>query len=151
MRIHCVVMNTRLMKTLIKLWLATGLPYESITGTVAINDMNFNQTFMDNPRPSFFCADNEWPLCFVAGALLSLSLSLYIYRHYNAWYGLGAIYQRQEKYHLAEIHYRRALSINPTSIVLLCSLALVLRLRNKLNEAQECVDLALRCVCVGRL
>ncbi len=78
MRIHCVVMNTRLMKTLIKLWLATGLPYESITGTVAINDMNFNQTFMDNPRPSFFCADNEWPLCFVAGALLSLSLYIYI-------------------------------------------------------------------------
>ena len=34
-------------------------------------------------------------------------------RHYNAWYGLGSIYHRQEKYDMAEYHFRRALSINP--------------------------------------
>ena len=34
-------------------------------------------------------------------------------RHYNAWYGLGAIYYRQEKYALAEYHFQRALSMNP--------------------------------------
>lgn len=36
-------------------------------------------------------------------------------RHYNAWYGLGSIYHRQEKYDMAEYHFRRALSINPQS------------------------------------
>lgn len=36
-------------------------------------------------------------------------------RHYNAWYGLGSIYQRQEKFDMAEYHFRRALSINPQS------------------------------------
>ena len=36
-------------------------------------------------------------------------------RHYNAWYGLGAIYYRQEKYELAEYHFDRALAQNPTS------------------------------------
>ena len=43
-------------------------------------------------------------------------------RHYNAWYGLGSIYYRQEKYELAEYHFRRALSINPSSSVLHCYL-----------------------------
>ena len=36
-------------------------------------------------------------------------------RHYNAWYGLGSIYHRQEKYDMAEDHFRRALRINPQS------------------------------------
>lgn len=36
-------------------------------------------------------------------------------RHYNAWYGLGSIYHRQEKYDMAEYHFRRALRINPQS------------------------------------
>lgn len=43
-------------------------------------------------------------------------------RHYNAWYGLGSIYYRQEKYELAEHHFRTALSINPASSVLHCYL-----------------------------
>jgi anaphase-promoting complex subunit 3 len=43
-------------------------------------------------------------------------------RHYNAWYGLGSIYFRQEKYELAEYHFRRALGINPASSVLHCYL-----------------------------
>lgn len=36
-------------------------------------------------------------------------------RHYNAWYGLGSIYHRQEKYDMAEYHFRRALKINSQS------------------------------------
>ncbi|RXN00282.1 Cell division cycle protein 27-like [Acipenser ruthenus] len=41
-------------------------------------------------------------------------------RHYNAWYGLGMIYYKQEKFNLAEIHFKKALDINPQSSVLLC-------------------------------
>lgn len=47
-------------------------------------------------------------------------------RHYNAWYGLGSIYYRQEKYELAEYHFRKALSINSASSVLKCFLSIVL-------------------------
>jgi len=47
---------------------------------------------------------------------------LYNDRHYNAWYGLGTIYYRQEKFELAEYHFRKALSINPVSSVLHCYL-----------------------------
>ena len=47
-------------------------------------------------------------------------------RHYNAWYGLGAIYFRQEKYDLAEYHFRKAISINSSSSVLQCYLGMVL-------------------------
>jgi anaphase-promoting complex subunit 3 len=46
-------------------------------------------------------------------------------RHYNAWYGLGMIYYRQEKYELAEYHFRRAITINNTSSVLYCYLGMV--------------------------
>lgn len=45
-------------------------------------------------------------------------------RHYNAWYGLGAIYHKQEKYDLAEYHFHRAVSINPQSSVLRCNLGM---------------------------
>jgi anaphase-promoting complex subunit 3 len=47
-------------------------------------------------------------------------------RHYNAWYGLGTIYFRQEKYKLAEFHFRRALHINSRSSVLHCYLGMAL-------------------------
>lgn len=45
-------------------------------------------------------------------------------RHYNAWYGMGAIYHRQEKYDLAEYHFHRAVLINPQSSVLRCNLGM---------------------------
>lgn len=47
-------------------------------------------------------------------------------RHYNAWYGLGSVYYRQEKYEAAEYHFRRALQVNGESSVLKCYLAMVL-------------------------
>ncbi|KAH8052786.1 hypothetical protein JL722_9919 [Aureococcus anophagefferens] len=52
-------------------------------------------------------------------------------RHYNAWYGLGAIYYRQEKYELAEYHFDRALCHNPTSSVLHCYLGMTLHANQK--------------------
>ena len=66
-------------------------------------------------------------------------------RHYNAWfallpslppfpavtwhshtrYGLGMVYYRQEKYPLAEYHFRKALAINPHSSILHCYVGVV--------------------------
>ena len=51
-------------------------------------------------------------------------------RHYNAWYGLGTIYFRQERLDLAEYHFRRASSINPSSSILKCYTSMVLHAQN---------------------
>lgn len=40
-------------------------------------------------------------------------------------YGVGMIYQKQEKFSLAEVHFRKALSINPKSPALLCHIGVV--------------------------
>ncbi|EQC35560.1 anaphase-promoting complex subunit 3, variant [Saprolegnia diclina VS20] len=63
-------------------------------------------------------------------------------RHYNAWYGLGAIYLRQEKLELAEYHFRRALSINPQSSILHCNLGMVLHAVQRHDEAIAALDIA---------
>lgn len=39
-------------------------------------------------------------------------------RHYNAWYGLGNVYEKMGKYDVAEKHFRTAIRINPTNAVL---------------------------------
>lgn len=44
-------------------------------------------------------------------------------------YGLGMIYYKQEKFSLAEVHFRRALLINPQSSVLLCHVGVVSKQR----------------------
>lgn len=40
-------------------------------------------------------------------------------------YGLGSIYIKQEKYQLAEIHFKKALAIHPTSTVIMCIIGVV--------------------------
>lgn len=40
-------------------------------------------------------------------------------RHYNAWFGIGTIFSKQERYSLAEIHYQHAARINPNNSVIL--------------------------------
>ena len=47
-------------------------------------------------------------------------------RHYNAWYGLGRVYEKQGKYPVAEQHYRTAVMINPTNAVLVCCVGSIL-------------------------
>eukprot|EP00586_Coscinodiscus_wailesii_P019093 CAMPEP_0172517882 /NCGR_PEP_ID=MMETSP1066-20121228/288648_1 /TAXON_ID=671091 /ORGANISM="Coscinodiscus wailesii, Strain CCMP2513" /LENGTH=766 /DNA_ID=CAMNT_0013300085 /DNA_START=88 /DNA_END=2388 /DNA_ORIENTATION=+ len=64
-------------------------------------------------------------------------------RHYNAWYGLGAIYFRQEKYDLAEYHFRRALEINPRSSVLYCHLGMAQHANAKPYEALQTLEKAM--------
>merc|ERR1719341_12067 len=46
-------------------------------------------------------------------------------RHYNAWYGIGLTYYKQERFQLAEIYYRKALAINRFSPILMCHVAVV--------------------------
>lgn len=40
-------------------------------------------------------------------------------------YGIGAIYSKQERFQLAEIHFKRALSINQHNPVLMCHIGVV--------------------------
>ncbi|KAL2785132.1 hypothetical protein BJX66DRAFT_315491 [Aspergillus keveii] len=47
-------------------------------------------------------------------------------RHYNAWYGLGTVYDKMGKLDFAEQHFRNAAKINPTNAVLICCIGLVL-------------------------
>ncbi|KAJ5888703.1 20S cyclosome subunit (BimA/Nuc2/Cdc27) [Penicillium taxi] len=41
-------------------------------------------------------------------------------RHYNAWYGLGQVYEKLGKLEEAEQHFRHASFINPSNSVLIC-------------------------------
>lgn len=40
-------------------------------------------------------------------------------------YGVGMIYYKQEKFDFAEVHFRKALHINPHSAALLCHIGVV--------------------------
>jgi tetratricopeptide (TPR) repeat protein len=62
-------------------------------------------------------------------------------RHYNAWYGLGSIYYRQEKHEMAELHFRRAIAVNPISSVLKCYLSMVLHAQNRLDKTHEALQI----------
>jgi anaphase-promoting complex subunit 3 len=65
-------------------------------------------------------------------------------RHYNAWYGLGAVYYRQEKFDLAEYHFHRACSINPQSSVLICHLGMAQNANGKQYESLDTLQAAFR-------
>uniref|UniRef100_A0A7N0V223 Uncharacterized protein n=1 Tax=Kalanchoe fedtschenkoi TaxID=63787 RepID=A0A7N0V223_KALFE len=60
-------------------------------------------------------------------------------RHYNAWYGLGMIYLRQEKYDFAEHHFRMAYRIHPRSSVIMSYLGTALHALQKSAEALEMI------------
>ena len=49
-------------------------------------------------------------------------------RHYNAWYGIGLVFYKQERFQLAEIYYNKAVNINLQSPLLMCHLAVVSKL-----------------------
>jgi anaphase-promoting complex subunit 3 len=58
-------------------------------------------------------------------------------RHYNAWYGLGMVFVRYGDLDKAEYHFSHALSINPTNVVLICCLGMVLEKKGRLTEALD--------------
>jgi hypothetical protein len=65
-------------------------------------------------------------------------------------FGMGHIYYRQEKYGMAEYHFRRALNINPRSSVLRCYLGMALHKLRRNAEALEMLQArsqGLRAVC----
>uniref|UniRef100_A0A7N0U2G3 Uncharacterized protein n=1 Tax=Kalanchoe fedtschenkoi TaxID=63787 RepID=A0A7N0U2G3_KALFE len=64
-------------------------------------------------------------------------------RHYNAWYGLGMIYLRQEKYDFSEHHFRMAYQIHPRSSVIMSYLGTALHALQKSAEALEMMDKAI--------
>lgn len=61
-------------------------------------------------------------------------------RHYNAWYGLGSIYYRQEQYEISEYHFRRARTINSRSSVLDCYLGMALNAQNTVEKVEEALE-----------
>lgn len=68
-------------------------------------------------------------------------------RHYNAWYGLGSIHYRQEKYEMAEFHFREARKLHNRSSVLDCYLAMSLNAQGveyKVDEALDVLAIASR-------
>ncbi len=69
-------------------------------------------------------------------------------RHYNAWYGMGQIYLRQEKFKLAEQHFARALQFHPQSSVLRCYMATSQAKQGKTSEALRHLEVG-GCICLG--
>jgi len=65
-------------------------------------------------------------------------------RHYNAWYGLGTVYHRQEKHDKAKQHFEIALRIKPQSSVMRCYLGMTLKDSKMLTEALKEFDRALK-------
>lgn len=65
------------------------------------------------------------------------------YRHYNAWFGIGTICSKQERYHLAEIYYLRALEINTHSSVLMCHIGVVQHALKKVDKALQTLNAAI--------
>jgi anaphase-promoting complex subunit 3 len=65
---------------------------------------------------------------------------------YNLYgrYGLGSIYFRQEKFEMAEYHFRRALAINAVSSVLRCYLSMALHAQNDDNKSFEALDVLIQ-------
>ena len=56
-------------------------------------------------------------------------------RHYNAWYGLGRVFEKQGRYSQAESHYRTAHNINPNNAVLITCIGAMLEKQKNLKAA----------------
>ncbi|KAJ4290261.1 anaphase-promoting complex subunit cdc27 [Kalmusia sp. IMI 367209] len=65
-------------------------------------------------------------------------------RHYNGWFGLGQVYERQHKFDVAEKHYRAAFSINPNNHLLAMKIGSVLDRMKKTEAALMQYETAIR-------
>lgn len=65
-------------------------------------------------------------------------------RHYNAWFGIGTIFSKQERYQLAEIHYTKALQINPKNSVLMVHIGVMQFFLNKVHTALQTLNQAIQ-------
>lgn len=59
------------------------------------------------------------------------------YRHYNAWFGIGTICSKQERYQLAEYYYTRALDINKFNSVIMCHIGVVQYALKKVEKSLQ--------------
>ncbi|KAB0358725.1 hypothetical protein FD754_002881 [Muntiacus muntjak] len=90
---------------------------------------------------------NSILLCFFLNHLLIIPLHYYLVsprgiRNVNR-YGLGMIYYKQEKFSLAEMHFQKALDINPQSSVLLCHIGVVQHALKKSEKALDTLNKAI--------
>ena len=69
-------------------------------------------------------------------------------RHYNAWYGVGRVYDKLGNYEKAFNHFTTASKINPTNAVLICCIGTVLEKQKQPRQAlsyfSQATDLAPR-------
>jgi anaphase-promoting complex subunit 3 len=69
-------------------------------------------------------------------------------RHYNAWYGVGRVYEKLGNYEKAFSHFSSASMINPTNAVLICCIGTVLEKQKHPRQAlayfTQATDLAPR-------
>lgn len=65
-------------------------------------------------------------------------------RHYNAWWGIGSIYSKQERYSLAEFHYKHALQIFPSNSVIMVHIGAMQFNLNKTEQALQTLNEAIR-------
>lgn len=56
-------------------------------------------------------------------------------RHYNAWYGLGRVYEKLGNYDKAFDHFTKASKINPTNAVLICCMGTALEKQKQIRQA----------------
>ncbi|RDL34341.1 Uncharacterized protein BP5553_07469 [Venustampulla echinocandica] len=56
-------------------------------------------------------------------------------RHYNAWYGVGRVYEKLGNYDKAFAHFSSASVINPTNAVLICCIGTVLEKQKQPRQA----------------
>lgn len=64
-------------------------------------------------------------------------------RHYNAWYGIGSIYAKQERFGLAEFHFKRALEIHPRCSVIMVHIGVMQFHLSKISKALETMNAAI--------
>lgn len=64
-------------------------------------------------------------------------------RHYNAWYGIASIYSKQERYSLAEFHFKQALKINPKCSVIMVHIGVMQFSLNKPEQALQTMNAAI--------
>ncbi|RKF74269.1 Protein bimA [Golovinomyces cichoracearum] len=58
-------------------------------------------------------------------------------RHYNAWYGVGRVYEKLGNYEKAFVHFSAASSINPTNAVLICCIGTILEKQELPQQALQ--------------
>lgn len=58
-------------------------------------------------------------------------------------FGLGTIFSKQEQYSLAELHFKRALQINPQNSALMCHIGVVQHALKKTDQALKTLNTAL--------